>query len=91
MSQSSGVTSGAVAARHVKVLGPGCARCRTTAERVQAVADRLGVAVQIEKITDYAEIARCGVMSTPGVIIDGQLRHAGGLPSESAIADWLAT
>lgn len=77
--------------REVKVLGPGCKRCVTTAEMVQAVADRLGVAVAIEKVTDYAAIARYGIASTPGVVIDGKVVHAGGLPKDDEIAKWLST
>ena len=75
--------------RDVKVLGPGCKRCATTAEMVQAAADRLGVAVTIEKVTDYAAIARYGIASTPGVVIDGKVVHAGGVPDRKKIESWL--
>ena len=76
--------------KDVKVLGPGCARCGTTAEMIQQAADRLGIAVSVEKVTDYATIAGYGVMSTPGIVIDGRLVHAGGLPKADDIARWLA-
>jgi small redox-active disulfide protein 2 len=76
--------------RQVKVLGPGCKRCVTTADMVQAAADRLGVPVTIEKVTDYAAIASYGIASTPGVVIDGKVVHAGGLPKEDDIAKWFA-
>jgi small redox-active disulfide protein 2 len=76
--------------KDVKVLGPGCKRCVTTAEMVQATADRLGVPVRIEKVTDYAAIAGYGIASTPGVVIDGKVVHAGGLPKEEDIAKWFA-
>ncbi|ABE40640.1 thioredoxin family protein [Rhodopseudomonas pseudopalustris] len=75
--------------REVKVLGPGCARCGTTAEMIQQAADKLGIAVSVEKVTDYAVIAGYGVMSTPGIVIDGRLVHAGGLPKADDIASWL--
>jgi small redox-active disulfide protein 2 len=76
--------------KNVKVLGPGCKRCQTTADMVRAEAERLGVAVEIEKVTDYAEIAGFGVASTPGIVIDGKVVHAGGLPKAEEIAGWLA-
>jgi small redox-active disulfide protein 2 len=73
----------------IKVLGPGCKRCQTTADMLRTEADRLGVAVQIEKITDYAVIAGYGVVSTPGIVIDETLVHAGGLPKPEELAKWL--
>ena len=77
--------------KNVKVLGPGCKRCVATAEMVQAQADRLGVPVTIEKVTDYAAIAGYGIVSTPGIVIDGKVVHAGGLPKADDLAKWLAT
>jgi small redox-active disulfide protein 2 len=77
--------------RNVKVLGPGCKRCVTTAEMVQAAADQLGVPVTVEKVTDYAAIASYGIASTPGIVIDGKVVHAGGLPKEADIAKWLTS
>ncbi len=76
--------------KDVKVLGPGCKRCVTTADMVKAEADRLGVPVTIEKVTDYAAIAGYGIASTPGIVIDGKVVHAGGLPKAEDIAKWLA-
>ena len=76
--------------RDVKVLGPGCARCRKVEEMVRAEAERLGIAVTIEKVTDYAAIAGYGVASTPGIVIDGTVVHAGGLPRSQDVARWLA-
>lgn len=76
--------------KDVKILGPGCARCVTTAEMVQKEADKLGVPVTIEKVTDYAAIAGYGIVSTPGVVIDGKVMHAGGLPKSEDLARWLA-
>ncbi len=75
--------------RDVKVLGPGCKRCDTTIDMVKAEAARLGVDVNVEKVTDYAQIASHGVVSTPGIVIDGKLVHAGGLPKSEDLAKWL--
>ena len=76
--------------KDVKVLGPGCKRCVATAEMVQKEADKLGVPVEIEKVTDYAAIAGYGIASTPGIVIDGKVVHAGGLPKTEDLARWLA-
>lgn len=73
----------------VKVLGPGCKRCVATAEMVQAEANRLGVLVSIEKVADYAAIAGYGIAATPGLVIDGKVVHAGGLPKPENVAKWL--
>jgi predicted thioredoxin/glutaredoxin len=54
---------------------------------VQTEADRLGIG--IEKVTDYAAVASHGVVSTPGIIVDGKVVHAGGLPKADDVARWL--
>jgi small redox-active disulfide protein 2 len=76
--------------KDVKVLGSGCQRCIATAAMIDAEATRLGIPVSIEKVTDYAAIAGYGAMATPGVVIDGKLVHAGGLPRVEDLARWLA-
>jgi len=76
--------------REIKLYGPGCARCDKTAAMVTEAAAKLGVEVQVEKVTDYAKIAMAGVMSTPGIAIDGKLVHAGGLPDAKALETWLS-
>jgi small redox-active disulfide protein 2 len=75
--------------KEVKVLGSGCTRCIATAEMVEAEARALGVSITIEKVTDYAAIAAYGVASTPGVVVDGKLVHAGGLPKPENVRTWL--
>jgi small redox-active disulfide protein 2 len=75
--------------KDVKVLGPGCARCNTTVEMVKSEAEKAGVAVTVEKITDYAVIAGYGIASTPGIVIDGKVVHAGGLPKAEDLQKWL--
>jgi small redox-active disulfide protein 2 len=75
--------------KEVKVLGPGCKRCVATAEMVQKEADKLGVPVTLEKVTDYGAIASYGIASTPGIVIDGKVVHAGGLPKLEDLARWL--
>jgi len=75
--------------KQVKVFGPGCARCDTTAQMVRDAAGRLGLEVEVEKVTDPASIAMAGVMSTPGISVDGTLVHAGGLPDAAKLDGWL--
>ena len=75
--------------KEVKVLGPGCKRCAATVEMVQAEADKLGIPVSIEKVTDYAAIAGYGIASTPGIVINGKVVHAGGLPRPEDLTRWL--
>ncbi len=75
--------------KDVKVLGPGCKRCEATETMVRDAAAKLGIDVKVEKVTDYAEIARFGIVSTPGIVIDGKVVHAGGLPREDALEKWL--
>lgn len=74
--------------RNIKVLGTGCANCRNTIALVEAVAREKGIEVALEKIEDLAAIMGYGVMSTPGVVIDGTIVHAGGVPSRSKVEGW---
>jgi len=74
----------------VKVYGPGCKRCETAETMVKEAAAKLGVEVAVEKVTDPREIAMAGVMSTPGIAIDGKLVHAGGLPDAAKLDAWIA-
>jgi small redox-active disulfide protein 2 len=76
--------------REVKVLGTGCANCRSTAALVEDVAREQGIAIHLEKVEALPEIARYGVMATPGVVVDGKVVHAGGVPRREKIAGWLA-
>ncbi len=74
----------------IKVFGPGCKRCETTAEMVKAAAAELGLEVDVEKVTDARAIAMAGVMSTPGISVEGTLVHVGGLPDAGKLKDWLS-
>ena len=75
--------------KNVKVLGSGCRNCEATAKLIKDVAEARGVAIELEKVTDMAAILGYGVMSTPGVVIDGKLVHAGGVPDRKKIEGWL--
>lgn len=75
----------------IKVLGSGCANCKTTFARIEAVLAARGIAAQMEKVEDMPSIIKYGVMSTPGVVIDGKVVHAGGVPSRDKIEQWFAS
>lgn len=74
--------------KNIKVLGTGCANCRNTIALVEAVAKEKGAEVTLEKVEDMAAIVGYGVMSTPGVVIDGAVVHAGGVPSRGKVEGW---
>lgn len=74
----------------IKVLGTGCANCKNTIALIEDVAMAQGVVVQLEKVEDIRAIMGYGVMSTPGVVINGKVVHAGGVPSRDKIAQWLS-
>ncbi|MCF3594933.1 thioredoxin family protein [Rhodobacteraceae bacterium LMO-12] len=76
--------------KNVKVYGPGCKRCEATEKMVKDAAAKLSIEVTVEKVTDPREIAMAGVMSTPGVSVDGKLVHAGGLPDQAKLDGWLS-
>jgi small redox-active disulfide protein 2 len=71
-----------------QVLGSGCANCKRTAQLIQMVADARGVPIVLEKVEDFQQIASFGVMHTPGVVIDGVVVHAGGIPTKDKIEGW---
>ncbi len=73
----------------VKVLGAGCANCKNTVALVQAVAREKGVAIEVEKVEDLRDIVAYGIMSTPGVVINDAVVHAGGVPSREKVEGWM--
>ena len=74
----------------IKVLGTGCSNCRNTVALIEQVAKARGVEVQLQKVEDLPGIMSYGVMSTPGVVIDGKVVHAGGVPKRENVERWLA-
>jgi len=77
--------------KNIKVLGTGCASCKTTVEMIRKVAADKGVDIELEKIEDLQEIMSYSVMSTPAVVLDGEVVHAGGIPKHGKVEQWLAT
>ena len=74
----------------IKVLGTGCANCMATIALIEQVAQAKGVPVTLAKVEELRDIMGYGVMSTPGVVIDGKVVHAGGVPGRDKIEQWLA-
>lgn len=75
----------------IKVLGTGCAKCKSTVQLIEETARDQGVAVAVEKIEDLAQIMAYGVMSTPAVVVDETVVHKGGLPTREQVSQWLAS
>ena len=73
----------------IKVLGPGCKKCHETEKLIKATVEEAGCDATVEYINDLAEIAKHGVFSTPAVVIDGQIKSVGKVPSKSDIKTWL--
>jgi small redox-active disulfide protein 2 len=72
----------------IKVLGTGCANCKNTLKLIEEVALAKGEEVRLEKVEDLQQIMTHGVMSTPGVVIDGKVVHAGGVPTRAKVESW---
>ncbi len=73
----------------IEVVGPGCARCVTTEKNVREALKLLGISAEVSKVTDTAEFAKKGVMFTPAVIVDGQVKISGKIPTAEEIKNIL--
>jgi len=73
----------------IEVLGSGCANCKALEANAREAVAMAGVEAEVVKVTDYADIAARGVMSTPGLVIDGEVRSSGRIPTAGDIAEWL--
>ena len=74
----------------IKILGTGCANCKATQKLIEHVLAVKGIQAHVEKVEDIPSIMRYGVMSTPGVVIDGKVMHSGGIPTRTQIETWIA-
>jgi small redox-active disulfide protein 2 len=74
----------------IKVLGNCCGNCRNTIALIEQIAKAKGVNVTLSKVQDLRDIMGYGVMSTPGVVVDGKVVHAGSVPSREKVEMWLA-
>jgi small redox-active disulfide protein 2 len=75
--------------KNIKVLGSGCRNCEITANAIAQAAREAGAEIELEKVTDIAEIMSFGVMSTPGVVVNGEVVHSGGIPGPDLVRGWV--
>ncbi|MBC8372089.1 MAG: TM0996/MTH895 family glutaredoxin-like protein [Phycisphaerae bacterium] len=76
--------------KKIQILGTGCPKCQKLAENAEASANALGIEYTIEKVTDINEIMNFGVMMTPALVVDGEVKVAGKVPDPEAIKAMLA-
>lgn len=74
---------------NIKVLGPGCANCVTLEKLCKEIVAESNIDAEIEKVTDYKEIMSYGIMSTPGLVLNGKVVYHGKLPTKSTLTHWL--
>jgi small redox-active disulfide protein 2 len=77
--------------RVIEVMGPGCTKCQHVERTVREVVERLGIEAEVRKIVDYRDIVSRGVLSTPGLAIDGKVVSVGRIPSHAQVEGWLTT
>jgi small redox-active disulfide protein 2 len=75
---------------HIEVLGPGCQRCNVLFEHAEQAAQELGLEFEIKKVTDISAIIGYGVMSTPALVVNGELKLAGRVPSAEQLKAFLS-
>ena len=73
----------------IKVLGPGCAKCQQTEKIVKEAVTEAGVTATVEKVTDLIKIAGYGVFGTPAVVVDGEVKCVGKIPTKEDVKGWL--
>ena len=75
--------------KNIKVLGTGCHNCQVTFKLIADMAKEKGIEIELEKVEDLQKIMAYNIMSTPGVVIDGQVVHTGGVPGKDRVHEWL--
>jgi len=74
---------------NIKILGSGCANCKRLEQITRMVVGNLGMEAEIEKVTDFTEIMKYPIISTPGLVINEKVVSSGRIPTETQITDWL--
>jgi small redox-active disulfide protein 2 len=74
----------------IKILGTGCAKCKQLEKTVRQAVNEMGLDATVEKVTDFVDIMAYGIMSTPGLVIDGEVRLAGRLPKVDEVKSLLS-
>jgi len=75
--------------KNIKVLGSGCRNCEITANAIAQAAKEAGAEIELEKVTDIAEIMSFSVMSTPVVVLDGTVVHVGSISAPDQVRAWV--
>ncbi|MBC8479326.1 MAG: TM0996/MTH895 family glutaredoxin-like protein [FCB group bacterium] len=73
----------------VKILGVGCPKCKNLAKKMEEIREKYNLDYEVQKVTDLDDIVEYGVMMTPGLVIDEQLKSAGTIPKDKDILKWL--
>lgn len=73
----------------IKVLGPGCPKCQQTEKNVKEAVSELGIDADVEKVKDTLKIAAYGVFGTPAVVVDGEVKSVGKIPSKDEVKAWI--
>jgi small redox-active disulfide protein 2 len=73
----------------IKVLGPGCPKCRQTEKVVREAVAESGASAEVEKVTDMMKIAGYGVFGTPAVVVDGEVKSVGKIPKKADVLSWI--
>ncbi len=73
----------------IKVLGSGCANCKRVEQIAHKVVDELGIEAKIVKVTEYPEIMKYNVMSTPGLVVNEKLVSYGRIPTPAEVTTWM--
>jgi len=73
----------------IKICGPGCANCTKAENIVKEAVAEAGIGAEVVKITDFAEMAKLGVLSTPAIIIDGKIKCVGKVPTKNEVVEWI--
>ena len=75
--------------KKIQILGTGCPKCKKLTENAEIAAKELGITYEIEKVTDINDILNFGVMMTPGLAVDGEVKMSGKVASVAEIKEWL--
>jgi small redox-active disulfide protein 2 len=73
----------------IKVLGPGCSKCKQAEKNVLEAVAETGVDAKVEKVTDLMKIAGYGVFGTPSVVVDGEVKCVGKIPTKEEVKSWI--
>jgi small redox-active disulfide protein 2 len=74
---------------NIKILGSGCTNCKRLEQITRTVVQNLGMEAEFEKVTDFNEIMKYPILSTPGLVINEKVVSSGRIPTETQITDWL--